>query len=118
MARFKIGHFSELFSQDFSGPKNDETLSSFLGFCGLLGELVYRGFCSVRGAAVSETAVLPELIVQDFPETIIEEGRLTRASMVSPRNYFLGENHLGFDGPDYFWPCGRMVIRPYDHTAM
>jgi len=32
MVRFKIGHFSELFFQDFPEPKNDEPLSSFWVF--------------------------------------------------------------------------------------
>ena len=45
-----------------------------LGFRGLPVELFLRGFRGVRGAAVSETAVLPELIVQDFPETINRRG--------------------------------------------
>ena len=97
----KSAIFLNYFSRIFLGPKR-RNIFVVLGFCGLPDELFHWGFRSVRGAAVSETAVLPELIVQDFPETIIEEGRLTPASMVSPRNYFLGENHLGFDGPDYF----------------
>ena len=40
-----------------------------LGFRGLPVELFLRGFRGVRGAAVSETAVLPEVFFQDFPET-------------------------------------------------
>ena len=77
--------FPEYFPRIFLGPKRRNTFV-VLGFCGLPDELFHGGIRSVRGAVVSETAVLPELFVQDFPETIIEEGRPTPSSRVPPRN--------------------------------